>query len=517
MTREVRSHDGMGNNAKYPHWGKAGQPLIRLIPSAYQDGISVPARNGTTNPRKISNLMCSEIRTITNAEGLSDFVWAWGQFLDHEIGLSPEFEHNSPHKIETDISLDDPVLPGGKIEITRSLALISKGKSWEQTNALSSYIDGANVYGADPVRANSLRELSGGRLRSSGQENELLPRNTDGADNAPTSHDPRFFLAGDVRANEHSVLTSMHTLFMREHNRRCEQISANHKDLPKDKAARDEEIYQQARRYVIGLMQVITYQEFLPILLGRGALPDYGGYKPEVNASITNIFSTACYRLGHSMLSDLLVLGDGSQMFLRDAFFKPELVADNGIELFLGGLVIQRMQEVDLQIIDSVRNFLFQLPGSMGNTLGDLAARNIMRGRDHGLPDFNTCRSKLGLKPYTHFEEISSSEMTVHNLKLSYNDNVNQIDPWIGGLAEDHIPGAIVGEFNYAVIREQFLALRDGDRFWYENDPALLQDLSAVGEALNSMKNTTLATVIMRNSLIAGLPHSVFQATNIAL
>ncbi|MCB2101887.1 MAG: hypothetical protein KDE22_13510 [Rhodobacterales bacterium] len=509
MTREVRTYDGSGNNIAHPTWGKANEPLRRLAPPAYTDGINDPPRTPGANPRAVSNILCAETRALPSLAGLSDFMWAWGQFLDHEIDLSPEFHGPGAPTLAIDIPADDPVLPGGQVEITRSETHVPPGQSWQQLNVLSSYIDGSNVYGADQARADALREMSGGRLKTSGTD--LLPRNTLGLGNAPRDADPRYFAAGDVRANEHAVLTSMHTLFMREHNRRCVQILASHPGLPSSPADQDEEVYQQARRHVYALMQVITYQEFLPALLGAGALPDYAGYRADVDATISNLFSTACYRLGHSMLSDSLLLADGSRMMLRDAFFTPELVADNGIDLFLGGLAKQMMREVDMQIIDSVRNFLFQRPGQ-GNTLGDLATRNILRGRDHGLPDYNTCRQALGLPALSGFADVSRREGVVHGLKTAY-ASVNDIDPWIGGLAEDHLPGAAVGPFIHAVLREQFIRLRDGDRFWYENDPALAEDLINVGETLRDLKSTTLSDVIMRNTGLRGLPRSVFQAS----
>lgn len=69
--------------------------------------------------------------------------------------------------------------------------------------------------------------------------------------------------AGDVRANENLILLSYHTIFMREHNRLCKLIISKHPTLS------DEEIYQTARNYVIGLIQKITFEDFLPTLLGE--------------------------------------------------------------------------------------------------------------------------------------------------------------------------------------------------------------------------------------------------------
>ena len=70
------------------------------------------------------------------------------------------------------------------------------------------------------------------------------------------------FIAGDSRVNENVILSSYHTLFLREHNRVCDQLKSREPYL------NDEEIYQAARHFVIGLFQNIVFEEFLPQLLG---------------------------------------------------------------------------------------------------------------------------------------------------------------------------------------------------------------------------------------------------------
>ena len=97
--------------------------------------------------------------------------------------------------------------------------------------------------------------------------------------------DPHDLLdAGDVRANENILLTSYHTVFMREHNRVCDQIITKSPNLS------DEEIYQAARNYVVGLLQKITYKDFLPLLLGSQMydkyIGEYQGYDEEVDPDI---------------------------------------------------------------------------------------------------------------------------------------------------------------------------------------------------------------------------------------
>lgn len=138
-------------------------------------------------------------------------------------------------------------------------------------NQITHFIDASNVYGSDDVRAAALRTNDGtGRLLVSA--GDLLPFNSPGLPNAGGTG-PELFLAGDVRANEQVGLTAMHALFVREHNRLAAEIAGSSPELT------GEEIYQEARRFVGALMQSITYNEFLPALLGANALTPYRGYR----------------------------------------------------------------------------------------------------------------------------------------------------------------------------------------------------------------------------------------------
>ena len=234
------------------------------------------------------------------------------------------------------------------------------------------------------------------------------------------------------------------------------------------------EIFELARKIVGAQIQVITYDEFLPTILGPGAIGPYRGYDRAVDPTIATEFSTAAYRFGHTLLSASLLLidadGGEGQVSLTDAFFNPGLVRDEGISGFLRGLALQRAQEVDLLLVDEVRNMLFGEPGSLGL---DLAALNIQRGRDHGIPTHNVARSAYGLPPMATLADISSDPGVQDALSRAYGD-VRQLDLWTGGLAEDHVPGAMLGETFHTMIVEQFRRLRDGDRYWFENDSYFL-------------------------------------------
>jgi hypothetical protein len=160
------------------------------------------------------------------------------------------------------------------------------------------------------------------------------------------------------------------------------------------------------------------------------------------------------------------------------------------------------MQEVDNKIVDDVRNFLFGPPGSGGL---DLASLNIQRGRDHGLPDYNSTRVMMGLTAVSSFAEISS-DPAVQAALLALYGTVNDIDLWVGALAEDHLAGSSVGELIAAVLGEQFTRLRDGDRYWYERDDFFVNNPSLLAE----LQGTRLSDIIRRNSDITNIQDNVF-------
>ena len=491
---EYRSFDGTGNNLKHPEWGSTGIQLRRLVKSDYSDGVFRLAGDQRLEARELSNILSAQNDSLLNSLGVSDMFWQWGQFLDHDIDLTETTNESYPIPVPSGDPHFDPDNTGSQsISFHRSVYDTSTGKNRgnprQQVNGITAWIDASNVYGSDNDRAEALRTNDGtGKLKTSGG-GKYLPYNTEGYPNAGGT-DANLFLAGDVRANEQVALTAMHSLFVREHNRLCEHIAAQNPGLPGD------DIYQEARRYVGALMQVITYKEFLPLLLGDDKLTANVVYNPSVDPGIANVFATAAYRFGHSMISNILLRynygGNETQSIsLEDAFFEPvSLIINGGIGSILRGLVSQPAQKIDIYIVDGIRNFLFGLPGSGGF---DLAALNIQRGRDHGLPDYNKVRKAFGLKQVKSFADITSDGDTQAALATAYAGSVNDIDLVSGGLAEDPRPGALLGETYYRIIRDQFTRLRDGDRFWYQNG-------QFTNEEVEMMEKTTLKDIIIRNT-----------------
>ena len=236
----------------------------------------------------------------------------------------------------------------------------------------------------------SLRLFVGGLLRQGGRTDSLkgnLPVGSELSDsNAP------FFVAGDVRANEHVALTVMHTIWLREHNRIVRELARLNPCWD------DERLYQEGRKILGALMQVITYKEFLPLLLGESGfkifIGPYSGYSTDVDASVPNAFATAAFRFSHSLIQPMFTHLDNEHkplsigpLDLREAFFNPlQYYVSGGTDPLLCGLLQDRSRELD-EFVNRV--LTTQLFAASDDSLGqDLATRNIQWGCEHAIPSY---------------------------------------------------------------------------------------------------------------------------------
>jgi hypothetical protein len=441
------------------------------------------------NVRDISNAVATQSETTANSKGLSDMFWLFGQFIDHDINLTPTNEADVANiKVPKGDAFFDLQNTGTQeMGFNRSVSLES-AEQRIQVNHITAFLDGSNVYGSDKETADKLRTFEGGKLRM-------------GAANLLPTEDSGQFFAGDVRANEHAGLTSMHTIWAREHNTVADKLASQNPEWS------DEKIYQESREWVVAEMQAITYNEFLPALLGGDGVGEYKGYDSNVNPQISNSFATAAYRLGHTMLSPSILRLDeagneieAGHLQLRDAFFQPQNVVESGVDPILRGMATQTAQAVDPMLVDDVRNFLFGAPGAGGF---DLASLNMQRGRDHGLAGYNDIREGLGLKRIESFDDPIFQDGFGAKLASVY-DSPDDMDLWIAGLAENKQGDSLVGSTFTSILSDQFSRLRDGDRFWYENQ------FSA--EDVSTLNSTKLSDIIKRNSNIENIQQNVFVA-----
>jgi len=524
-SQENRTISGTGNNIDNPLLGSDigahGSPLIRYSKANYADGFQEINDAHLPIPRDISNKLFNQSEDLLEPRELSDYVWLFGQFLDHDISLVENGSQDPTVLLEipdNDVHFDQ----NSAVFLSRNKFISGTGENpanpRQYANEVTSYIDASQVYGSNEKRANWLRSFTDGKMKmaaKTGRALDLLPWNTisseynDAIDLSPeaimaddTRSLSKYFVAGDDRANENPLLIAIHTLFVREHNRLCDELAAQYPSWD------DEALYQRARKFVGAYLQAITYYEWLPAM--GVYLTDYQGYDSGVDPSIMNVFSAAAFRIGHTMIDDDIILMDnegevipaGNQE-LKETFFKPRKIVDaDGIEPYFKGMGTQVMQEMDCKMISDLRNFLFEDSG----VALDLASINIFRGRDRGLGNYNTMRTEFGLTKYGSFEQFSDVEEEIDIMKDLYG-SIDNMDAWVGMLAEPHVDDdAVFGELVMAIIEKQFKHLRDGDRFYFENDRAF------TASEKEAIKRTSLHDIIMRNTNITLMQPNVFEA-----
>ncbi len=604
--RTTRTLDGSANNVANPSWGAANTPYRRIAAPSYADGVATPIGGPPT--RYVSNRIFNDTAQNTFSEnGVSLWGFAWGQFIDHTIGLRQESAAESaPIQFDATDPLESFNNEFGAIAFTRSPAAPGTGSASprEQVNTVSSYIDGSNIYSDDAAR---LEWLRAGSLDGVVENNRaklllpggLLPRSGARGGQAPppmalsgrllaTPADA--MVAGDVRANENVALTATQTLFAREHNRIVDALP---------RSLSEEQKFQIARRVVGAEQQYITYREFLPTLGVR--LAPYRGYDSRLDASLSNEFAVVGYR-AHSMIHGELepsgpasayseqqldaferqgveVERDGDRVTfvipLNLAFENPNLLAAIGVDPVLKGLGAEREYRNDEQIDNQLRSVLFQVPKPGVPDPGvcldgpplpdcfsgvvDLGALDVERGRDHGIPSYNALRRAYGLpakgsftaitgeatdrfpadpeldrrnpiddpnaldvlklfdadgneiplgSPEADTEAIRADRRTTvaARLRAIYRD-VDRLDGFVGMVAEQHVAGTEFGELQRAIWEQEFETLRDGDRFFYGNDPAL----AAIARRYRVTYRHTLADVIRANT-DADVQTNVFRA-----
>ena len=557
--KEFRSSDGRCNNVNHPEWGAHGAPLQRLAKPDYEDVVGGKKRDkfGINKPvRTRLRRLLPGARSISiefhedkanDDDDHSYLLMQWGQYLDHDVTLSPTVsgvdceKENSPNCFNIPILSDDPQFGKGRrferdfIPLTRSAPdeKLNAFHTREQFNELTSFIDSSNVYGSDQDRQENLRvKISGEpgpflKTIKDGEGKEALPFQIPNLPNECCMGELYLCLqAGDVRASEQPFLSFMHTLWVREHNRIVRILIKLNPTWGPDR------LFFEARRIVASVNQHITFDEYLPNLLGgfifKSIFTPYQGYEPTTNPGAFNEFSHAAYRMGHSQLRNLLARLDEnyellSNITFRQGFFQParyfsEYEDHASYDNYFRGLIGRNSQQIDRFISEELANHLFEEVDEKGIPTGpgfDLAALNIQRGRDHGLPPYLVMLSQAinfltskGL-PIPH--PLMLPDEFVKLCRIYGPKTFARMDIWVGGLAErametalpyDKQDGGQLGPTFTYIIGIQMLHFRDGDRFFYRNtnlnvfDPNKPPVPVLTSAQIESIEATSLATYI---------------------
>lgn len=360
------------------------------------------------------------------------------------------------------------------------------------------------------------------------------------------------YIAGDGRVNENFGLTSIHHVFHEEHNYQVENLKnwiyqhdANNSPLTHDGLRQwqvDTGTSDAAGNYLNSdgsvawdadkmfnatkLLVEMEYQHAAVDQYARTVTPriqEFVGYSTGVDSTVSLEYAQVAFRFGHSTIRETIdtidpsgwMLGNVTRYALEKAFLNPQVFAEEGVAAITLGLSRQQMSEVDEFITPALNQ------GLLGQPL-DLAAINIARGRDLGIPTLNDFREGISLARYTSWDDFGKNMIhpeSLGNFIAAYSfggdvakanailglfegtladgdvaalgfmaadalafmlnnpttdggldaarDGFNHIDSWIGGLAEAHVPGGLLGETFDAVFVAQIQSLMDGDRFYY--------------------------------------------------
>ena len=541
---KYRTFDSTCNNLNNPLWGAANTAFSRLCPAQYEDGVQQPVGfnqqvNGNPFGPKWPSAREISRRIVLDPPPkavLTHMTAMWGLFVTHDLTRFGEFmttaceqtcdlEELSPFCYPILVDPRDEVYGvsgsnrGRCLPLTRSVGECiqqndngSFSIARQQLNQVTHLLDGSGIYGSTKEEAASLRSFKCGCLKDSGRSDSNKGNPPFSPIPNPFSNTPEFAF-GDFRANGVTAVIILHTIFIREHNRLVRELAVI------NPCWNDERLFQEARAIVVALVQIITYNEFLPAIYGRRMfdkyIGSYSGYDSSIKPTLTNEFAVAAFRFGHSLLSDKFSRLDSDNnplpigpLGLREAFFNTDqYFISGGTDPLLRGLLDDKSRAVDEFV---TRVFTTQFLATSDDSLGqDVASRDIQRGRGHGIASYRhyekICRDKFNVR--VQFANPATNRMlwSLYG-RTGYREG---IDLWVGMLAEQQLKGAQIGPTVACLLAATFKDLRSGDRFWWENSSGPLSasqqnTLAQVTYARVICDNADNITSIKRNTFIPG-------------
>ncbi|XP_072004098.1 dual oxidase 1-like [Engystomops pustulosus] len=511
---EIQRYDGWYNNLAYHSMGSKGSKLMRHIPASYADGVyQVAAEPELPNPREISKEIMMGESGFPSSKNLTVMAVFFGYHFLAEI-VSTEMPACPPEFLNIYIPDGDPVfdptkkgnvvLPFQRIQWSQNTGK-SPNSPREQINTVTAWIDGSSIYGTSHSWCDALRSFSGGKL-ASGLDGLFPPYTTPSLPmwrvrdpSTGKTGDKGIYGLGNAMANESPFIQAVNLVWFRFHNYIAEKLSEKHSDWS------DEQLFQTARKWVIAIYQNIVVYEWLPALLLKD-LPRYNGYNQHVDPSISPEFSLLTAQLIYTMMPSGVYMRDKNCTFLNvtnasggmspalrlcNNFWSrenPNLKTPVDVNNLLLGMCSQIAEKEDNIVVSDLRDYWY---GQIQFSRTDLMAASILRGRDMGLPSYNTFRNYYGLKA-AEWENISNPTIR-KQLAALYGNDTEKIELIPGVLSEmDGSPGDLLKE----IILSQFNRLREGDRFWFQNEKNGLFTQDDISVIMNTTFHDVLAAVI---------------------
>ncbi|VVC41836.1 Hypothetical protein CINCED_3A019850 [Cinara cedri] len=525
MNLKYRSADGSCNNLKHSFWGKANTAYKRLLFPAYKDGLS--SIRELPNSRELSTGLVNDENSPDSTKTIAMAFWTIfiGHDLSHtavssmlktnksvdccnEHGMkqSPRHTHSScaPIIISKEDRFFSP-LRRTCMNYVRSMPAMRTDCTFgprEQLNQATHYLDASMVYGSSGKQMLSLRKKSRGLLLTytSDEHMDYMPL-TNGSSACQSG--ATCYKAGDIRVNAQPHLTAMHTLWMREHNRVANQLAIINPHWD------DERAFQETKKIITASIQHITYNEWLPTLLGKKytkknelelSMKGYSNlYNETVDPTVSNSFATAILPFANSMFNETLSLYSENRvtnksLSLKEHYNRPSDLQMNYMDHLVRGLSMQNTQKIDMLFTKTITDYLYS--HSDNNTFGmDIVSLDIQRSRDHGIPSYTQFRKYCGLKDIHSIQDLAQIMVKGSTNKLLKQYKTwDDIDLLIGALFEKHSEDAMVGPTMRCIIREQFIRTRLADRYFYDL-PKIFKK-----HQLAEIRKVTLARVFCDNS-----------------
>ncbi|RIA97145.1 heme peroxidase [Glomus cerebriforme] len=414
----------------------------------------------------------------------SHMMTFWADFITFDITFSQETEIlNDAILIPSD---DVTYLSEGSTQISQTTLPFSRSyniSSRGTVNLASAYVDGSNIYGVDETRLNEILRDPINRCKmrlTYGESGDsalgYLPKDANGN-----------YIHGQETIRGSNIFVDMIiTVFLREHNRRCDNLTSIYGDKWDD-----ETYFQEARKWTIALIQKINYLEYLSILMGSPLL-EFTQYDPSLTAGIDFIFITSTMRYGHSETSDNFnIVNQNGEIITSIPLNQVKTQVEVfGVPTIATSIALQRQEEIDIFYSDYARN----LQTTPNGPIIDLASIDHLRVRDRGVPSYNDVRELYGFPRATDFSDITANVEIQGRLKSLYS-SIDKVEAYIGGLAEDHYNNSNFGPLFQKSMQEQWQLIRDADRFWFESP-----DAGFTKQEIEEIRNTTFRDVILRNS-----------------
>uniref|UniRef100_A0A2S2NAX9 Peroxidase n=1 Tax=Schizaphis graminum TaxID=13262 RepID=A0A2S2NAX9_SCHGA len=385
---------------------------------------------------------------------------------------------------------------------------------------VSSFIDASILYGSDLKTSHSIRTFKNGKLRRQLGPNgkSYLPNVKKATELCNVTFDSTVcYVTGDPRVNIQPDMAVVTIVLMRLHNYLCDELKSLNPNW------NDERIYQEARRLLIAMHQHVTYNELVPVILGRDfsrenfLLPLTKGfddsYDQYLNPTTITSFTAAAFRSLHSSIRGFIELVSEarkitSKIRLSDYFFKPDIVQkQDNFDSFTRGLLTQKAQEVDKYFTKEISELAVRIPDRHQHI--DLTSVDLERGRDYGEPSYNKFRQLCGLSEAKTFDDLVDQidKKDIDALSKIY-EHVDDVDYYVGGLLEKTKPGSMLGHTFQCVVGEMFFRLKYGDRFYYEFGN---QIGSFKLDQLNEIRKTTLGLIVCITSDINSVQKNMFE------